>query len=103
MCVIETIIYQLKTQFIMKTKLSIYQISKHIFYLLLAAGLFYACDAPEPHCGKWKLYVSNGWSGGVIVCDSLFMSSDTTAIVWIDGQKSTVHSPRMMPSFQPCR
>jgi len=43
MCVFETIIYQLKKQFIMKTRLSIYRFSKHIFYLLLATVLFSSC------------------------------------------------------------
>ena len=105
MCVFETIIYQLKTQFIMKTKLSIYQISKHIFYLLLAAGLFYSCDmkAPEPYCGKWKIYANTGSQFTVIVCDSLYMTSDTSAIVWVHGQKNRITAQRLTPSFQPCR
>ena len=40
MCEFGTIIYQLNKQLIMKTKTSNYRFSKHIFYLVLTAGLF---------------------------------------------------------------
>jgi len=74
--------------------------------VLLVAGLISGCTKTKDnsHCGKWILGYTNddNWTRQVIICDSLQMTSRKSAIVYVNGIKTTVFAESFAPMYEPC-